>query len=146
MQGHSWGMANVSRSNDSAATWLIEAAVAPAGDGGERLLQARPLPGCTKRAACLQQAPCGSRALGPAACRHAAPLRTTRHVRRAGAAGPLVLSGHSDMADGVQLWFAAQWARPCSARGRSRTAGLCCRAALQSIAQPPSVTGRDGVF
>jgi len=92
LQGHSWGMANVSRSNDSAATWLIEAAVAPAGDGGERLLQARPLPGCAECVACrvrdrvriklgMDKALCGSRALSPATRRHAAPVRVTRRAR-----------------------------------------------------------------
>ncbi len=38
-QGHSWGLANVSRAPDAPSTWLIEAAVAPAGDEGRRLLQ-----------------------------------------------------------------------------------------------------------
>ena len=41
MQGHSWGVANVTRKASSPSTWLIEASVAPAGDDGRRLLQVR---------------------------------------------------------------------------------------------------------
>ena len=39
MQGHSWGVANITRKASSPSTWLIEASVAPAGDDGGRLLQ-----------------------------------------------------------------------------------------------------------
>ena len=39
VQGHSWGMANITRDPSSPTTWLIEASVAPAGDDGRRLLQ-----------------------------------------------------------------------------------------------------------
>ena len=41
MQGHSWGVANVTRKASSPSTWLIEASVAPARDDGQRLLQVR---------------------------------------------------------------------------------------------------------
>ena len=41
MQGHSWGVANITRKASSPSTWLIEASVAPAGDDGRRLLQVR---------------------------------------------------------------------------------------------------------